>query len=45
MSDNQIRSALRSLTHHKGYTAINILGLTLGLCACMVIYNVVSYEV
>ena len=44
MSDNQFRSAIRSLTRHKGYTAINILGLTLGLCACMVIYNVVSYE-
>jgi len=44
MSDNQFRSALRFLTRHKGYTGINILGLTLGLCACLVIYNIVSYE-
>lgn len=44
MSDNQFRSALRFLARHKGYTGINILGLTLGLCACMVIYNIVSFE-
>src|SRR5258708_4960710 len=44
MSDNHFRSALRFLARHKGYTSINILGLTLGLCACLVIYNIVSYE-
>ncbi|HEY4286497.1 MAG TPA: ABC transporter permease [Puia sp.] len=44
MSENQFRSTLRFLARHKGYTSINILGLTLGLCACLVIYNIVSYE-
>lgn len=44
MSDNQFRSAMRFLVRHKGYTGINILGLALGLCACLVIYNIVSYE-
>jgi hypothetical protein len=44
MSNNRFRSALRFLGRHKGYTGINILGLTLGLCACLVIYNIVSYE-
>jgi hypothetical protein len=44
MSENQFHSILRSLARHKGYTGINILGLTLGLCACLVIYNIVSYE-
>ena len=44
MSNNQLRSALRFLARHKVYTGINILGLTLGLCACLVIYNIVSYE-
>jgi hypothetical protein len=44
MSDKQFRSAIRFLARHKGYTGINILGLTLGLCACLVIYNIVSYE-
>src|ERR1700742_711746 len=44
MSDNQLRSAFRFLPRHKGYSGINILGLTLGLCACLVIFNIVSYE-
>ena len=44
MSDNQFRSAMRFLARHKGYTGINILGLTLGLCACLVIYDIVIYE-
>ncbi|HET6254485.1 MAG TPA: ABC transporter permease [Puia sp.] len=44
MSDNHFRSALRFFTRHKGYTGINILGLTLGLCACLVIYNITSFE-
>ncbi|HLZ86094.1 MAG TPA: FtsX-like permease family protein [Puia sp.] len=44
MSDNQFRSALRFLARHKGYTGVNILGLSLGLCACLVIYNIVNYE-
>ena len=44
MSNNQLRSAVRFLARHKGYSGINILGLTLGFCACLVIYNIVSYE-
>jgi putative ABC transport system permease protein len=44
MSNNQLRSAMRFLARHKGYSGINILGLTLGLCACLVIYNIVRYE-
>lgn len=44
MSDNQFRSAMRFLVRHKGVTVTNVLGLTLGLCACLVIYNIVSYE-
>src|ERR1700753_850940 len=44
MSQNNLRSAFRTLARHKGYTTINILGLALGLCACLTIYNIVSYE-
>jgi hypothetical protein len=44
MSKNHFHSVLRFLARHKGYTGINILGLTLGLCACLVIYNIVSFE-
>ena len=44
MSKNQFRFILRALVRDKGYTSINILGLTLSLCTCLVIYNIVSYE-
>jgi ABC-type antimicrobial peptide transport system permease subunit len=44
MPKNQVRYAVRFLARHKGYSGINILGLTLGLCACLVIYNIVNYE-
>lgn len=44
MPNNQLRSAWRFLARHKSYAGINILGLTLGLCACLVIYNIISYE-
>ena len=44
MANHQLRSAVRFLARHKGYSGINILGLTLGLCACLVIYHIVSYE-
>jgi len=44
MSNNQLRYALRFLARHRSNSVINILGLTLGLCACLVIYNIVSYE-
>jgi putative ABC transport system permease protein len=44
MANNRFRFAWRTLTRHKGYTFINILGLALGLSACLVIYTIVSYE-
>jgi putative ABC transport system permease protein len=44
MPIHQLRSAVRFLGRHKGYSGINILGLTMGLCACLVIYHIVSYE-
>ena len=44
MSTNHFRFAWRTLTRHRGYTFINILGLALGLSACLVIYTIVSYE-
>jgi hypothetical protein len=36
--------AWRTLVRNKLYTLVNILGLTLGICACLVIYEVASYE-
>ncbi|OOQ61841.1 ABC transporter permease [Mucilaginibacter pedocola] len=37
MFKNYIKTAFRSLLKNKGFTAINILGLALGLCACLLI--------
>lgn len=37
MFKNYIKTAFRSLKKNKGFTIINILGLALGLCVCMLI--------
>jgi putative ABC transport system permease protein len=44
MLKNYFKIALRNITRKKAYTAINILGLALGICACIVIYVISSYE-
>ena len=37
-------SAWRVLTRNRVYTLINVLGLALGICACLVIWVIVRYE-
>ncbi len=37
MFSNYLKVALRNLLRHKGYSAINILGLAVGMAACIVI--------
>ncbi|HMH24708.1 MAG TPA: ABC transporter permease, partial [Puia sp.] len=44
MFRNYIKIAWRKISRHKIYTAINILGLSSGICACLVIYTITSYE-
>lgn len=48
MFRNYLKSAIRALLKYKGTTAINILGLTIGLCATIMIsiyvINEVSYD-
>ncbi len=44
MIKNYFKIAWRSLLKHKGYTAINIAGLSTGIAACLLIYLVVTYE-
>jgi putative ABC transport system permease protein len=44
MFKNYFKIAWRNITRHKIYAAINILGLSLGLCTCIVIYVIVHYE-
>src|ERR1700759_1852515 len=44
MSPKHLLYALRHLSRHKLNTTINILGLTLGVLSCLVIYLFVTYE-
>lgn len=41
MIKNYFKTALRTITKNKMYSFINILGLTIGLCACMIVATVV----
>jgi len=44
MFKNYFKIAWRNIARHKIYTTINVFGLALGICACMVIYLITSYE-
>ncbi len=44
MLKNYFRIAMRILARNKLYTVINVLGLALGVCGCIVIWLVGSYE-
>ncbi|WP_094572945.1 ABC transporter permease [Mucilaginibacter xinganensis] len=44
MLKNYFKIAWRNIVHHKGYAAINVSGLTVGIAACLLIYVVVEYE-
>src|SRR5215831_1534219 len=38
------KSAIRHFTRHKLYTVINALGLALGICGCLIIFLIASFE-
>ncbi len=44
MLTNYFKVAFRLIAKHKAYFLINVLSLTLGICACTVIYIVASFE-
>jgi len=44
MLKNYFRIAWRNISRHKVYTAINVTGLAMGICACIVIYLITDYE-
>ncbi len=44
MLKNYFIIAWRNITRHKAYTIINVAGLALGICACIVIFLVSRYE-
>ena len=44
MLKNYLAIALRNLARRKGFTAFNILGLTVGITSCLLLFQYVSYE-
>ncbi|HZE84044.1 MAG TPA: ABC transporter permease [Puia sp.] len=44
MIDNYFKTTLRSLVRNKSYAAINIVGLAVGIAACLLIFLVVQFE-
>lgn len=44
MNKNYFRIAIRSLSHNKSYATINIIGLAVGIAACMLIFLLIKYE-
>ncbi|MBS1933268.1 MAG: ABC transporter permease [Bacteroidetes bacterium] len=44
MLKNYFKIAWRNITRHKVYTAINVFGLALGICACITIYLVTKFD-
>jgi putative ABC transport system permease protein len=44
MIKNYFKIALRNIIRHKGYSAINIAGLTVGIAACLLIFVIIQYE-
>lgn len=44
MITNHLKNAWRHIKRHKTYSAINVMGLALGICGCLVIYLIASFE-
>jgi putative ABC transport system permease protein len=44
MLKNYLRSAFRNLWKHRGFSLLNILGLTIGMSACFLIFLYVKFE-
>ncbi len=44
MLKNYLRTAFRNLWRHKGFSFLNILGLTIGMSACFLVFLYVKFE-
>ncbi|MGN6492833.1 MAG: ABC transporter permease [Agriterribacter sp.] len=44
MLKNYFKITWRNIRRHKAYSAINILGLAIGIAACLLIFQYVSFE-
>jgi len=44
MIKNYIKTAWRNLMHNKSYAALNVIGLAVGVVACLLIFLIIKYE-
>ena len=44
MISNYLKIAYRNLLRRKGFAVLNIAGLSIGICCCLLIFHYVSYE-
>ena len=44
MIKNYLKTAVRNLRRHKGYALMNVLGLAIGIAACLLIFLVIQFE-
>ena len=44
MIKNYFKTAWRNITRHRANTTINVLGLSFGICACIVIYLITKFD-
>src|SRR5690242_6372089 len=44
MLNNYLKLAWRNITRNRTYATINVLGLTIGMTACIVVYTIVKYD-
>ncbi|MBT1707358.1 ABC transporter permease [Fulvivirgaceae bacterium PWU5] len=44
MFKNYFKIALRNLVHNKSFSSINIIGLSIGMTCCLIIFQYVSFE-
>jgi putative ABC transport system permease protein len=44
MLKNYFKTAFRNLLNKKGFSAINILGLSIGIACCLLIFQYVAFE-
>lgn len=44
MIKNYLKIAIRNVIRHKGYSAINVAGLAIGIAACLLLFIVIRYE-
>jgi len=44
MFKNHFKTVVRHIACNRFYSAVNVLGLTLGICACIAIYTIIHFE-